>query len=43
MRWLNDITNSMEMSLSKFQEIVEDRGAWLCDREVARSQTQLSD
>ena len=28
MRWLNSITDSMDMNLSKLQEIVEDRGAW---------------
>ena len=28
MRWLNSITDSMDMNLSKIQEIVEDRGAW---------------
>ena len=28
MRWLDSITDSMHMDLSKFQEIVEDRGAW---------------
>ena len=28
MRWLDSITDSMNMSLSKFQEIAEDRGAW---------------
>ena len=28
MRWLNDITNSMDMNLNKFQKVVKDREAW---------------
>ena len=30
MRWLDSVTDSMDMNLSKLREIVEDRGAWLC-------------
>ena len=42
MRWLNSITNSMDMNLSKFQEIVKDRGACALDHGVTKSQTGLS-
>ena len=43
MRWLNDITDSVNMSLSKFQEIVKDREAWSAVvHAVAKSQTRLS-
>ena len=44
MLWLNNITGSMDMSLSKFQEIVKDREAWpAAAHEVTNSWTQLSD
>ena len=43
MRWLDSITNSRDMNLSKLQETVKDRGAWhAADHGVPKSRTQLN-
>ena len=44
MKWLDNVTNSMDMNLSKLQEIVKDRGGWhAVAHGVAKSWTHLSD
>ena len=44
MRWLDNITDSKDMNLSKLQEIVEDQGAWSAVvHGGTKSQTQLND
>ena len=44
MRWLDGITDSMDVNLSKLREILEDRGTWhAVVHGIAKSWTQLSD
>ena len=44
MKWLDGLTDSLDMTLSKLWEIVEDRGAWhAAGHGVAKNHTRLSD